>query len=321
VREFGKSILKLELLTDPADLYLVSTYIFLIGKLIYINDLENFIFYILLYVFEKKKYKELDFINNTTEYQKPKLQPRTKILNLIKELVPDPEVKPKEEFKRPTTDEEFKTFHKTNEDGLKKAYAAPEGYFKDGNKLYIAGTRDSQDVFDWSKIVLGTFKNSKIYKNAEVVFKNNPDIDTVIGHSAGGSATLELEKNYPDRKITSITYNAPIFSPFSAEQFLDKTKSPLRFAVVGDPVSALDMNAQTTFHAPDINLDVVKDSLTMFAAPSLDNALKVANSIKSFDPLMGLHTIDTSYSKPSTTMDFVKSGIAGVAAVETMGII
>ena len=77
---------------------------------------------------------------------------------------------------------------------MAKAYAAPEGYFKDNNKLYIAGTRDTRDVMDWIKIPLGTFKNSKIYKNIEPVFKEDPTIDTVIGHSAGGSASLELEK-------------------------------------------------------------------------------------------------------------------------------
>ena len=47
---------------------------------------------------------------------------------------------------------------------------------------------------DWYKIPLGTFNSSHIYKNIEPVFKNNPNIDTVIGHSAGGSAALELEK-------------------------------------------------------------------------------------------------------------------------------
>ena len=67
---------------------------------------------------------------------------------------------------------------------------------------------------DWPKIPMHTFKN----KNAEDVIKNNPDIDTVVGHSAGGSAALELEQNYPNR-FTSITYNAPVFDPFSAEQF------------------------------------------------------------------------------------------------------
>ena len=40
----------------------------------------------------------------------------------------------------------------------------------------------------------GLFKDSKIYKTIEPIFKNNTNIDTLIGHSAGGSAALELEK-------------------------------------------------------------------------------------------------------------------------------
>ena len=56
-------------------------------------------------ILKRKKYKDLDFINNNTNYQKPKTQPRPKIVNLINDLKPPPEVKPKEEFKRPTTDE------------------------------------------------------------------------------------------------------------------------------------------------------------------------------------------------------------------------
>ena len=32
---------------------------------------------------------------------------------------------------------------------------------------YIAGTRDSQDVFDWWRIPTGMYENSKMYKNAE----------------------------------------------------------------------------------------------------------------------------------------------------------
>ena len=51
------------------------------------------------------------------------------------------------------------------------------------------------DVSDWAKSPLGTFTNSKIYKNVEPFFKENEDIDTIIGHSAGGSATLESERN------------------------------------------------------------------------------------------------------------------------------
>ena len=77
-----------------------------------------------------------------------------------------------------------------NEEGIKKACEKPEGYHIENNKLYIAGTRDFNDVMDWYKIPMETFKDSKIYKNIEPVFKNNPQIDYVVGHSAGGSAAL-----------------------------------------------------------------------------------------------------------------------------------
>ena len=87
-----------------------------------------------------------------------------------------------------------------NEEGIKKTDEKPEGYHIENNKLYIAGTRDFNDVIDWPKIPMGIFKDSKIYKNIEPVFKNNPQIDYVVGHSAGGSAALELEKLIPIEK-------------------------------------------------------------------------------------------------------------------------
>ena len=191
-----------------------------------------------------------------------------------------------------------------NEDGLKLAYATPEGYHIDGNKLYIAGTRDAHDVYDWSKIVAGSFRNSKIYKNAEPIFLNNPNINYVVGHSAGGSAALELEKNHTDRKMTSITYNAPVL-----EQTRRPGEPPMRFAVMGDPVSLLDRNAQTTYKAPVLNTGAVRDSYNMYMSPSLSNAFKLAHSAASFDPLMGLHSVEHSYSRPSTAYDYWRGAL------------
>ena len=60
----------------------------------------------------------------------------------------------------------------------------------------------------------------------------------------------------------------------------------MRFAIAGDPVSMLDMNAQTTFKAP--------------------NFQKV-------DPTLGLHTMNGTYSNPSGPMDFVKSAASAAA--------
>ena len=226
-------------------------------------------------------------------------------------------------FNRPQTEQEWSDFHKNNEINMVKAYASPEGYYKDNNKLYIAGTRDIQDVLDWVKIPLGTFKNSKIYKNIEPVFKEDSKIDTVIGHSAGGSASLELEKNYPDRNITSITYNAPVFERLNPEKIFNEDKKPMRFAVSGDPVSMLDMNAQTTFKAPNFSLDKVQNAVNTFTNPSFENLINVAkNPIQSIpDPTFGLHSMSGTYSNPSKAIDFVKSGLEGVAVGNSLGII
>ena len=180
-----------------------------------------------------------------------------------------------------------------NEDGIKKAYEKPEGYHIDNNKLYIAGTRDFNDVMDWPKIPLGTFKDSKIYKNIEPVFKNNPNIDYVVGHSAGGSAALELEKTYPDRKITSITYNAPVFERADPNKILNENQRPMRFAISGDPVSAFDMNARTTFKAPNF---------------------------EKVHPTLGLHSMG-GYSNPSKPIDFIKSGVQAAVIGKSLGIV
>jgi hypothetical protein len=244
-----------------------------------------------------------------------------KIQAVIDKIKPKPSVM-SPSFLRPKSEDEWKSFHTTNEEGMRKSYEAPEGYYKEGNKLFIAGTRDIQDVMDWPKIPLGMFKDSKIYKNADEVFKNDPTIDYVVGHSAGGSAALELEKNYPTRHITSVTYSAPVFEPIAdPEKIMNKDKAPLRFTHVGDVVSAFDMNAQTSFQAPSFNMDLMKDAYEMYNSPSLDTVGKVKSSMGTFDPTMGLHSMNSSYSNPSSTMDFVRSGIQGVTIAKGAGLI
>ena len=96
---------------------------------------------------------------------------------------------------------------------------------------------------------MGNFKDSKIHKNIEPIFRENKHIYIyiyyVVGHSAGGSATLELEKNFPDRKITTVTYNAPVFArrnPFANIFNDDDSKDyskPLRFTSAWDPLVCL----------------------------------------------------------------------------------
>ena len=160
----------------------------------------------------------------------------------------------------------------------------------------------------------------KIYKNIEPIFKENKGVDYVVGHSAGGSATLELAQNFPERKMTTITYNAPVFEMADGEKWVDEDKKPLRFAVAGDPVSMLDGNAQTTLKAPDFNLEAVTNVAKLTATPSLENSIKTANTSK-FDPLPGFHKMSGSYSSPSTVTDFAKSALEGVAVGKAVGVI
>jgi hypothetical protein len=85
----------------------------------------------------------------------------------------------------------------------------------------------------------------------------------------------------------------------------------------------MDMNATGIWKAPEYNLDLIKSVGNMYMNPSIQNVRNIGNSVtdtKNFDPL-SLHTMGTSYSNKSTTMDFVKSGLEGTAIASTAGII
>ena len=76
-------------------------------------------------------------------------------------------------------------------------------------------------------------------------YKSHHGIDTVIGHSLGGSVALALGKQYkkegnnPYGLIQSKTFGAPVISGnFSAA-------NPNRTRWAGDPISALDFNSTT----------------------------------------------------------------------------
>ena len=87
----------------------------------------------------------------------------------------------------------------------------------------------------------------------------------------------------------------------------------MRFAVSGDPVSMFDMNARTTFKAPD--LESIKHVANVAANPTFDNINKLMQ--KPPDPTLGLHSMNKTYGNPSTTMDFLKSArnVMGAATV------
>jgi hypothetical protein len=107
--------------------------------------------------------------------------------------------------------------------------------------MFIAGSHTKRDWFDdITKIpAWGDLRNSERYQKAQQEFEDQGQIDTVFGHSLGGSVSLELQKNYPDRKLKSRTYGAPVMDLLGSEsENVDRYRNWL------DPVSALDRGAK-----------------------------------------------------------------------------
>ena len=134
----------------------------------------------------------------------------------------------------------------TDEEGLKRAYDTTDGLYQHYNKLFIAGTRDFPgDYIDDLKLPLNdTLNKTKRGRDADAYYRSHHEIDTVIGHSLGGSVSLALEKQYkkegnsPYGIIQSKTFGAPVISGNVLGE-----KNPNRIRYFGDPISALDFNA------------------------------------------------------------------------------
>ena len=90
----------------------------------------------------------------------------------------------------------------TDSEGLRRAYEQGD-YYVHGKTMFIAGSHTARDWFDdFTKVpARGDLKNSERYQKTQKEFENQEQIDTVVGHSLGGSVSLELQKNYPDRKL------------------------------------------------------------------------------------------------------------------------
>ena len=128
----------------------------------------------------------------------------------------------------------------TDSEGLKRAYEQGD-YYTHGRTMFVAGSHTARDWFDdFSKVpAWGDLKGSHRYQKALEEFKNNRDIDTVVGHSLGGSVSLELQKNYPSRIKKSRTYGAPVMDLLGSEsENVDRYRNWL------DPVSIFDRGAK-----------------------------------------------------------------------------
>ena len=145
--------------------------------------------------------------------------------------------------------------------GLNEAYKSNDNVYLNNNTMYVSGTKHAdtliptllnlnpiqtymnykngyyQDMWDDLKIPFGLTKYSQRYQEADKMLKENPQITDVVGHSLGGSVSLELAKNYPEKHLFTSTYGAPVFS--------DSMQYGNRFRAFGDPVSMFDNGAIT----------------------------------------------------------------------------
>ena len=135
---------------------------------------------------------------------------------------------------------EYKFETITDSEGISKAYEQGD-YYIHGKTLYIAGSHTARDWFDdVTKIPFyGDLRDSERYKKAYEAFQHRGEIDTVVGHSLGGSVSLELQKNFSDRIKHSRTYGAPVMNLLGSD-----SASADRYRHWLDPFSVFDRSAK-----------------------------------------------------------------------------
>ena len=130
----------------------------------------------------------------------------------------------------------------TQAEGLKRAYATKEGYFRQGTTLYVCGTRaDVSDIADDIKLALpeylgGGVRQTNKYHQIREYLKFHPDIKMVVGHSLGAAVCDALVQDNPALK--EMAYGDP---------YPQWVAGKGHHRVDGDPISLADVTADTTF--------------------------------------------------------------------------
>lgn len=164
-------------------------------------------------MFKKKNHQ---YVNS---YFKPVTS--MKVNKIIKQTIPD----------KPTN------ARISDNEGLSRAYEAPNSVYIDGNRMYIAGTHNFRDVVDDLKIPFHDVQNTMRYKEATTILNESPQVDTIIGHSLGSSVAAEINKNN-DNKYNTRMYGSP-FIDFS----FSRDPKNQRYRHPGDIISMFDTGA------------------------------------------------------------------------------
>ena len=145
-----------------------------------------------------------------------------------------------------TTNERFLT----DTQGLKLAYENPDGIYRNGSILYIAGTKSLQDAIDDVRLPLYQTRNTKRYKDVDKFIKDETievdgkkltGITDIISHSLGSAVGQQINNDYGNI-FRSRSYGSPFVSNQRPEDVNDNN---LRFRGSNDIVSAFDSGAIT----------------------------------------------------------------------------
>ena len=132
--------------------------------------------------------------------------------------------------------------------GLWNAYDSPDGLYKTGSTLYIAGTggKDgslTRDIMD--DLLLVPTRNIKVsekYQDVTKYLKQNPDVKRLVSHSLASAVVNQINKDMPDRYATTTFATPTIKRKRKGKQ--DPRR--LDFRNPSDPVSMLDGYAETS---------------------------------------------------------------------------
>ena len=89
--------------------------------------------------------------------------------------------------------------------GLKRAYEDPDGIYRDGQTLYIAGTKSFQDAIDDLKLPFYQTRDTKRYKDVDnfiqdyaidIDDKKNYGIKNIVSHSLGSAVGQQINNDY-----------------------------------------------------------------------------------------------------------------------------
>jgi hypothetical protein len=135
----------------------------------------------------------------------------------------------------------------SNQEGLEKAYKAPNYIYQDGSTLYIGGTQTARDVWDDLKIPFNKVDQSKRYQDANKIVENNilqkHPIQNIVGHSLGASVGLKLVDNHLQYPMKTTSYGAPI--AIGSNQLVSPFISGNRYRHPYDPISMFDYGSKT----------------------------------------------------------------------------